>query len=122
MKNLAVKSACPYVFKFVPKVAWNGFILNNSPVFKGYGSDIREGFIHMSTYEQLHGSFISKYVEQEKCFFKLLAVDINTTENIKWEKAKNGLTYPHAYSGLLVKRDIIWVIDMDHYTFNCDGI
>jgi beta-hydroxylase len=122
MENLAIKVANPFVFKFVPKVSWNGFILTNSPIFKGYGNDIRDGFIHLSTHEQLYSTFTSKYLEQEKCDFKLLAVDINTVDNIKWEKAKNGLVYPHAYSGLLVKRDILWVIDMDNYTFNCDGI
>lgn len=122
MENLAVKLKTPFVFKFVPKTVWNDFIITKLPIFRGYGSDIRDGFIHLSTQEQLYGTFTSKYIEQEKCYFKLLAVDLDTTENIRWEKAKNGLVYPHAYSGLLVNRDILWVIDMDNYTFNCNGI
>lgn len=122
MENLALKLVKPSVFKFVPKLVWNDFILTNNIIFNGYGNDIRDGFVHMSEHEQLYTTFTSKYTEQEKCHFKLLAVDLNTTENVRWEKAKNGIVYPHAYSGLLVNRDILWVIDMDNYTFNCDGI
>ncbi len=123
MENLALKlTTTSFVFKFVPKVTWNGFILKNENIFRGYGNDIRDGFVHLATHEQLYRTFISKHSEKEKCDFKLLAIDINTAENIKWEKAKNGLIYPHAYSGLNIKRDILWIIDMDNYVFDCNGI
>lgn len=122
MKNLALKLKSPYVFKFVPKLAWNSFILTNDSIFKGYGNDVRDGFIHLSTHEQLYSSFTSRYTEKQKHYFKLLAVDLDEVDDVRWEKAKNGLVCPRVYSGLLVKRDILWVINMDDYMFDCDGI
>lgn len=121
LPKLAVKTSEPIVYKFVPKSIWNNFVNKNEPVFRGYGDDLKKGFVHMSTHEQLYHSFTNRHYLYEKIFFKLLAVDLNVAENVIWEEAKDGLIYPHAYSGL-VYHDIIWFIDMDDYLFGVDGM
>lgn len=111
------------VYKIVTKVNWNNFILSGAKECKGFDNDIKDGFIHLSSHKDLYSTFICKYKsESVKNTCKLIAVDLDLSNNVKWEKGKNGILYPHLYSSLVLNKNIIWVIDLENYQFNVNGI
>ncbi len=110
------------VYKIVPKVNWSSFIKSGAKECKGFDNDLRDGFIHLSTHEQLYQTFIKKYNIEDKNQFNLLAVDLKLSENVKWEKAKNGIIYPHIYSSLIPGKNIVWVYPLEFFQFGADGL
>jgi uncharacterized protein (DUF952 family) len=58
----------------------------------------------------------------DKDKFNILAVDLNVSENVKWELAKNGSTYPHLYFPLILNKNIIWIYGLENYQFNANEI
>jgi len=110
------------VYKIVSKVNWSNFIKSGIKECKGFDNDLTDGFIHLSTHDQLYSTFIKKYNNENKNKYNLLAVDLEQSEDVKWEKAKNGNIYPHLYSPLILDKNIIWVHDLENYQFNANGI
>lgn len=115
-------------YKIVSKVNWSNFIKTGAKECKGFDNDLKDGFIHLSTHEQLYPTFVRKYgyfssVDSTfKRNFNLLAIDLNTSENVKWEKAKNGIVYPHLYSPIILDRNLLWVYGLENYQFNANGL
>jgi uncharacterized protein (DUF952 family) len=110
------------VYKIVSKVNWNKFIKSGSKECKGFDNDLKDGYIHLSTHEQLYPTFIKKYELKNRSKFNVLAVDLNESENVKWERAKNGIVYPHLYSPLIQGKNIIWICGLECYQFDANGI
>jgi uncharacterized protein (DUF952 family) len=110
------------VYKIVSKVNWTNFIKSGAKECKGFDNDLKDGFIHLSTHEQLYSTFIKKYNLSNKDKFNVLAVDLNESEIVKWERTKNGNTYPHLYSPLILNKNIVWVYGLENYQFNANGI
>lgn len=109
-------------YKIVTKINWNNFIKSGVKECKGFDNDLIDGFIHLSTHEQLYPTFIKKYNIKDKEKFNLISVDLTLSKNVKWEKAKNGIIYPHLYSELILDQNIMWVFDLKEYQFNANGI
>lgn len=91
-------------FKIVPRLIWETQI-HSQGFFSGYGNDLK--FIHLSTREQIKDTLNKllkdpDYMNQELC----LNLDLL---NVKWEKAKNGQTYPHVY-GIIKPEHVVWYI------------
>lgn len=105
------------VYKFVCKTNWSLFIKSGAKECKGFDNDLTDGFIHLSTYEQLYSTFIKKYSLKDKDKFNILALQLKPTDDVRWEKAKNGNIYPHLYSPLLLK-NVLWVYSLENYHFD----
>lgn len=67
--------------------------------FSGTSADLEEGFIHLSTADQIEHVLQKHYSNVGETH--LVAVDLDTLgECVKWEKSSNGQMYPHLYGVL----------------------
>lgn len=67
--------------------------------FAGTCADLEEGFIHLSTADQIDRVAQKHYSDVADTH--LVAVDLDTLgKGVKWEKASNGQMYPHLYGVL----------------------
>jgi uncharacterized protein (DUF952 family) len=74
--------------------------------FEGSGSDLRDGFIHFSSAEQLEGTLDMHFAGQEDLV--LLAVDTERLgERLRWEPSRAGAVFPHLYGPLDVGA-VVW--------------
>lgn len=67
--------------------------------FKGAPVDLADGYIHLSTAEQLRGTLDKHFVGQEGLW--LAAVDLDALgDAVKWEESRGGQLFPHIYGDL----------------------
>ena len=83
------------VFKVCEKDEWEE--VKDKDFFQGSKSDQRDGFIHLSTSEQLKGT-LEKYFKLKSHLY-LLEVNINNLKII-WEVSRNEQLFPHLYQPL----------------------
>ena len=68
--------------------------------------DLADGYVHMSTAEQLEGT-LSKHFAGETDL-SLLAIEAdNLGEALKWEVSRGDALFPHLYRDLLAE-DVLW--------------
>ncbi len=69
-------------------------------VYTGSEHDVRDGFIHFSSWEQVKGTYEKHFSDQSDLL--LVSVDTNKLpENeLKWEVSRNGEKFPHLYGDL----------------------
>lgn len=65
--------------------------------------DAADGYLHMSTLEQVKGTLGKHFAGQSGLF--MLEIDLDAlppalADKIKWEKSTGGSTYPHLYAPL----------------------
>lgn len=84
-------------FKILTQQQWADF--ERERVFRGAPVDIADGFIHLSTADQLEGT-IAKYFTD--CGPLMIAeVDLLLLgDTIRWEPARGGDLFPHIYGEL----------------------
>ena len=83
------------VFKVCEKDEWEE--AKDRDFFKGSKNDQSDGFIHLSTSEQLKGT-LEKYFKL-KSYLYLLELNANDLE-IVWEESRNKQLFPHLYQPL----------------------
>lgn len=68
-------------------------------MFLGSSDDVRDGFVHLSTADQLQDT-LNKHFEGQSDLV-LLAIDTGSIEElIKWEAGRDGRMFPHLYAAL----------------------
>lgn len=96
-------------FKILTHQQWVDF--ERERVFRGAPVDIADGYIHLSTAEQLEGTIAKHFAGQTDLM--IAEVDlIGLGDAIRWEEARGGELFPHLYAELpitavigLLKRD-----------------
>ena len=89
----------PTIYKICPAAL--GREAERSGVFRGSAHDIRGGFIHFSTAEQLAETAAKHFAGQRDLV--LVRVDAERLgERLKWEPARGGALFPHLYGDLAV--------------------
>jgi beta-hydroxylase len=84
-------------FKVLTQQQWADF--ERERVFRGAPVDIADGYIHLSTAEQLETT-IAKYFAGQSCLM-IAEVDlICLGDAIRWEPARDGDLFPHIYAEL----------------------
>ena len=83
------------VFKVCDKDEWEE--AKDQDFFKGSKRDQRDGFIHLSTSEQLKGT-LEKYFKLKSNLY-LLELNVDNLEII-WEESRNKKLFPHLYEPL----------------------
>lgn len=79
--------------------------------FKGSEVDLKDGFIHFSTYEQLPET-LARHFRNEAPLW-LAAVDSSTLgESLRWEISRGGDSFPHLHGALRPER-IAWMIPLE---------
>ena len=85
------------VYKILPRSDWEAAV--ETGLFKGSDDDQRDGFIHLSSGEQLAGT-AAKYFRGQA---NLLLVSFQAEElgdKLVWEASRGGALFPHLYADL----------------------
>ncbi|MEM8853279.1 MAG: DUF952 domain-containing protein [Pseudomonadota bacterium] len=69
--------------------------------FDGSADDQRDGFIHLSTEEQVPGT-LAKHFAGEESLFLALCIFASDDDALKWEGSRGGALFPHLYRKLTV--------------------
>lgn len=76
--------------------------LEHQRVFGGAPVDLADGFIHLSTADQLTGTVDKHFVGQTGLY--IAAVDLAALgPSLKWEESRGGQLFPHLYGPLLLE-------------------
>lgn len=84
-------------FKIFTADQWEQFVSDG--VFYGAPVDLADGYIHLSTADQLQGTLDKHFAGQAR----LVIAEINLgalTETLKWEESRGGALFPHLYNVL----------------------
>jgi uncharacterized protein (DUF952 family) len=74
---------------------------NKTNFFLGSAIDIKDGFIHLSTKDQLEVTVSKHFAGQTKLL--LIGFDIKVIKSsLKWEKSRDGDLFPHFYGKINV--------------------
>lgn len=85
------------VFKIVERAAWDA--ARRDGVFKGSADDLRDGFIHLSSAEQVDATLAKHFKNQDDLL--LVAFDAAALgAPLKWESSRGGALFPHLYAPL----------------------
>lgn len=85
------------IYKILRLPEWEAALPEN--VFLGSADDLRDGFIHFSTREQVAGT-VGKYFSDETELIIVSVNEMDLAEALKWEASRNGALFPHLYAEL----------------------
>ena len=68
--------------------------------FAGSEDDERDGFVHLSTREQLPGTLEKHFAGEEDLSILALAVS-EMRDALRWEASRGGALFPHLYGAIL---------------------
>lgn len=85
------------VFKILHAKDWSA--AQNAGVYRGSAVDARDGFIHLSTAEQLAGTLARHFADATDLMLVALDSDALGTA-LKWETSRDGVNFPHLYSDI----------------------
>lgn len=72
----------------------------------GAAVDLRDGYIHLSTAEQLSTTLDKHFAGQDD--LQLLAIETDTLgDGLRWEPSRGGALFPHLYRELQMQ-DVLW--------------
>lgn len=97
------------IFHVCKRVDWEAAQGPAGP-YRGSADDLRDGFIHFSSAEQLEASVAKHRAGQDGLL--LLAVDPeHLGDALKWEPSRGGALFPHLY-GPLAADAVVWARDL----------
>lgn len=82
------------VYKIFTESEWNNF--QEAGQFKGSADDLRDGFIHLSTKEQVSG-VIERFFSGKHPLYIAEFSGPHFIQKLKWENSASGDVYPHLY-------------------------
>lgn len=81
--------------------------LEGGAAFAGTPVDIADGFIHLSTAEQLTETVDRHFAGQHDLY--IVAIDLGSFDHsLKWERSRHGALFPHLYGPLLLETVIAY--------------
>ena len=84
-------------FKILTAEQWAAF--ERDRVFRGAPVDVADGYIHLSTAEQLEGTLAKHFAGQQR--LTIAEVDLaKVADTLRWEAARDGDLFPHIYGDL----------------------
>lgn len=87
-------------FKVLTTQQWTDF--ERERVFRGAPVDIADGYIHLSTAEQLESTLTKHFAGQSD--LRIAEVDLDRLgDAIRWEPARGGVLFPHLYAELPIE-------------------
>lgn len=103
------------VFKIAPMVLWEA--AQSAGAFMGSADDLRDGFIHLSTADQVAGT-LAKHFRNQRDLIIVAFASSSFGPALKWEASRDGALFPHVYGALPVKL-ALW---QRHLTLGSDGV
>lgn len=84
------------IFKIFRAAEWAAF--EAAGVFAGSADDLRDGFLHLSTDEQLEGTLARHFTGEAGLV--VAEVDVAGDADLRWEVSRGGARFPHLYRAL----------------------
>lgn len=82
-------------------------VLERDGVFGGAPVDLADGYIHLSTAEQLTETVDRHFAEQSD--LHVAAIDLGSFDHsLRWEESRGGQLFPHLYGPLLLETVIAY--------------
>ena len=91
------------VYKIFIESEWKDF--QKTGQFNGSADDQRDGFIHLSTEEQVEG-VIERYFSGKHPLYIAEFSGLNFLQKLKWEISASGGVYPHLYGVNLLPGEV----------------
>ena len=91
------KSISERVFKVVSAAAWRAAEQTGS--YTGSADDQRDGYIHLSSADQLAGT-LAKYFRDQADLLLVAFATGDLGPHLKWEPSRGGILFPHYYGAL----------------------
>jgi len=91
------------VYKILTEDEWNRFQATGE--FSGSADDIRDGFIHLSTRDQI-GDVIGRFFADRGPLHVVEFLAAGFPEGLKWEKLNSDETYPHFHGKTLFSNKV----------------
>ncbi len=88
------------VYKIVPAKLWAE--AQTLGIFKGSKIDIDDGFIHLSSFEQVLETALKHFKGLEDLLIVAFK-DVDLAPDLKWEDSRNGKKFPHYYNKINIK-------------------
>ena len=85
------------VFKIFRPAEWE--YLSDNKVFDGSVDDKRDGFIHLSTADQVAGTLAKYYTDGQDIILAQISTNL-IAEHLKYETSRGGQDFPHLYKPL----------------------
>lgn len=82
------------VFKVLPAALWQEAMCAGA--FTGSADDLRDGYIHLSTEEQVSGT-LAKYFRHANDLLIIAFASDDFGASLKWEPSRGGMLFPHVY-------------------------
>ncbi len=84
-------------FKILTAAQWAAF--ERDGVFTGAPIDLADGYIHLSTYDQLEETLAKHFAGQE--YLTIAEIDLKLLgDTVRWEESRGGQLFPHVYGVL----------------------
>ena len=99
----------PLVYKVLRAAEWRE--AQERGAIAGSADDLRDGFIHLSTHDQLAGTVDRHFAGETGLVVLEIAAD-RLDAALKWEPSRNGALFPHFY-GVLPLDAVIRTLDGD---------
>jgi uncharacterized protein (DUF952 family) len=85
------------IFKILRADEWAAFEADG--MFAGSADDLRDGFIHLSTDDQLVGTLARHFAGEAGLVVVRVAVEADPM--LRWETSRGGALFPHLYRPLV---------------------
>lgn len=96
------------IYKITGKQEWSNALRSGS--FRGSPDDLRDGFIHFSTRDQLAGTARKHFFGRDDLL--LIALDpASLGPALKWEPSRGGALFPHLYADFATT-SAVWVREL----------
>ena len=92
------------VYKIFTESEWKEF--QKAGQFKGSADDLRDGFIHLSTEEQVNG-VIERFFSDKNSLYVAEFSSPEFLQRLNWEASTSNEIYPHLYNSVLLASDVI---------------
>lgn len=86
-----------FVYKIVSLDTWR--TANTTGAFVGSSDDMRDGYIHLSTAEQVDGT-LKKYFNGQEGLALICFRSDDLAAHLRWEPSRGGALFPHYYGTL----------------------
>jgi uncharacterized protein (DUF952 family) len=102
------------IYKIVAAAHWQA--AQHDGVFRGSAVDLRDGFIHFSTAEQVEETAAKHFAGQHDLLLESVDAD-KLGAGLRWEASRGGALFPHLYGELALAA----VTKVDPLPLNADG-
>ena len=88
----------PTVYRILSRADWDA--AQTLGEFRGSAHDLRDGFIHFSTAEQVAETARIHYARLPDLLLLYVRTDALPAQSWRWEASRNGALFPHLYAVL----------------------